>query len=75
MDALDARRIDKNFEQGTRIGEFGHFFAVEFEREIFFSFSGHIFLVVVGAQRRLNNVKESSQDAVFVSIGDVIEGA
>ena len=72
--ALDARRIDEDLVLGHRLGHLRNGPRVQFEAEVILGLAIGIGLVVVGAQRGLDQVQVATQDAVFVEHRDPVQG-
>src|SRR5690606_39701472 len=73
VNALDARRVDEDLERGLRLRQLCDAARIELERDIRLVPAGCVGLVVVRAQRRLDERGESPQNAILVETLDAVE--
>ena len=74
VDALDPRRVHEDLEHRLRFGQVGDASRVELERQVGLGPAILAGLEVVGPQGGLDDGQKLAQDAVFVEVGDGVEG-
>ena len=73
MNGLDPRRINKYFAPRTRKRQIFDHARIEFDRQIRLGIPIRTILEEVGAQGRLNQIKEGAQNAVFVRVHHIFK--